>query len=162
MHTVHFSVRAARQNDATEILDIDIKSFENAWPADEWARIGYEAEYAVSVLAYFGTAVGFMVCRRTPEGVQLEKIAIKTQYRGKKGSWLLIGAMEEYARKERLEVIYTVIPEHHVYPGADNLSGWLNKVGFKAISPFLKDHFMEFGEYEAGVKFVRNYRSPLQ
>lgn len=159
MQAVLFSVRPARSFESNDLLDIDIKSFEDSWSPVEWKRVLGESSYGIAALTYYGNIVGFIALRGTDDGVELLKIAIKPHFRGNKASYLLLQAMYELARCTRAKTLFTIIPERHVYPGPANLTVWLGKVGFKATKPFLKCHFNANGESEDGVKFVTSYRS---
>ena len=153
-------VRGCRLSDANEMVDIDIKCFEDAWPVDEWNRIGHNAEYAISVATMFGTVVGFGVFRYDEESndVVIEKLAVKPSYRRKGASLHLLAGGVDYGKTKAAKALTIIVPESTIYPGPASIGGWLTAVGFKATKPFLKRRFEAYGHYEDGVKFFAPLR----
>jgi ribosomal protein S18 acetylase RimI-like enzyme len=162
-----YSVRGANDYDANAILDIDIKCFESAWTPEHWSQVGHSAEYAISVATHFGTVIGFAIMRQpdASKGVELLKLAVKPAHQKNNVSLLLLLAAVNYTQAKRANHLFMVIPEHMVYPDAKGqcVANWLKEVGFTAVKPFLKDHFVAYGETEHGVKFISpiSQRNPL-
>jgi ribosomal protein S18 acetylase RimI-like enzyme len=156
-------VRGARLSDANDLVDIDIKCFDDAWPVDEWNKIGHNAEYAISVATMFGTVIGFGVFKHDEDAndVVIEKLAIKPHYRRKGASQhLLLGGID-YAKTKTAKALTIIVPESTIYPVGNepsNMGGWLQAVGFKATKPFLRRRFESYGHYEDGVKFIAPLR----
>ena len=156
-------VRGCRLSDANELVDIDIKCFEDAWPVDEWNRIGHNAEYAISVATMYGTVIGFGVFRYDEDAndVVIEKLAVKPHYRRKGASLHLLDGGVDYAKTKAAKSLTIIVPESQIYPVGNepsNMGGWLTGCGFKATKPFLKRHFEAYGHYEDGVKFYAPLR----
>lgn len=152
-----YTVRGGRPEDANQLLDIDIKCFEQAWSADDWSRVGFDKAYAISVATYFGTPIGFAIIRETDEGTELLKLAVKRGHRGNGISRELVDAVVSFARQQTIaREMYIIVPESMVYEPSPNVVDWLVKFGFKATKPILKRHFTIYGEPEDGVKFSVN------
>jgi ribosomal protein S18 acetylase RimI-like enzyme len=147
-------------SDANELVDIDIKCFEDAWPVDEWNRIGHNAAYAISVATMFGTVAGFGVFRYDEDtnDVVIEKLAVKPAYRRKSASQHLLNGGIDYAKTKAAKALIIIVPESTIYPDTGINGKWLEAVGFKAIKPFLRRHFEAYGHYEDGVKFTAPLR----
>lgn len=163
MHKPLLAIRMGRQSDLNDLVDIDIKSFETAWTPERWEEIERGMEYGINVLAYYGTAVGFVVFNSEDGGMRIQKIAIKPQFRGHDGSVLMIASVMGEAQQKRLDHMFIVIPEYQIYPDTSNQSVgiWLNKLGFNATKPLLRNYFNAYGQSEDGVKFVGKIRSAL-
>lgn len=157
-----FNIRGATPQDANALLDIDIKCFDEPWTAEEWSRIGHSKDYAISVVTFFGTVIGFGVFRMDPDNIratEILKVAVLKPHRRKHASLYLIAAAVSFGESNFSKEIFTIIPEHLIYPGPECISEWLLLVGLKAQKPFLKCHFNStYGEAENGVKFS----GPLQ
>lgn len=156
-------VRGCRLSDANELIDIDIKSFEDAWPADEWNRVGHNAEYAISVATLFGAVIGFGVFRYDEDtnDVMVVKLAVKPTYRRKGASLHILAGGIDYAKTKAAKNLTIIVPESTIYPDGNvpsMIGGWLQAVGFKAMRPFLRRHFEAYGQVEDGVKFYAPLR----
>jgi hypothetical protein len=153
-------VRGVRLSDANELVDIDIKCFEDAWPSEEWNRIGHSSDYAISVATMFGSAVGFGVFHYDEESndVVIDKLAVKPAHRLKGASLLILMGGMDFAKSKAAKSLTIIVPESTIYPGPASIGGWLQAVGFKATKPFLKRHFKAYGHFEDGVKFFAPMR----
>ena len=153
-------VRGARLSDANELVDIDIKCFEDAWPTEEWNRIGHKAEYAISVATLFGSAIGFGVFHYDEDSndVVIDKLAVKPAHRRKGASLHILAGGVDYAKTKAAKALTIIVPESTIYPGPASIGGWLQAVGFKATKPFFRRHFEAYGHYEDGVKFYAQMR----
>lgn len=150
-------------SDANDLVDIDIKCFEDAWPVDEWNRIGHNADYAISVATMFGNVVGFGVFRYDGEtnDVIIEKLAVKPHYRRKSASLHILAGGVDYAKIKAAKSLTIIVPESSIYPvdnQPSNMAGWLTGVGFKATKPFIRRHFTAYGHSEDGVRFYAPLR----
>lgn len=160
-----FNVRPPRLDDANELLDIDIKCFENPWSAQKWSKVvSKHNDYFVSVATYFGSPIGLAVFRQHPDSldIEIEKIAVLRPHRRKGASLYLLAAAVTYAQTTLANNLFIIVPESTVYPvGPDKPSqttGWLSQTGFLATKPFLKNHFHAYGTVEDGVKFTAPIR----
>jgi ribosomal protein S18 acetylase RimI-like enzyme len=159
--TIH--VRGCRLSDANELVDIDIKCFDDAWPVEVWNKVGHDAEYAISVATMFGNLIGFGVFRYDEDthDVSIIKLAVKPYYRRKGASLHLLAGAIDYAKQKHAKALTIIVPESAIYPVGDQpsmIGGWVQAVGFKATKPFLRRHFESYGHYEDGVKFTASLR----
>jgi ribosomal protein S18 acetylase RimI-like enzyme len=156
-----FQVRGAEARDANELLDLDIKCFDDAWSAEEWSRVGHSTEHAISVATYYGNLVGAGVFRQDPDSfdVEIAKLAVLKTHRRKGISWNLIQAAVAYAQNRGAANLYIIVREDAIYPGPETLLPWLKATGFVGTKPFLKRHFTDCGNDQDGVKFVLPLRS---
>lgn len=147
-----FHVRDAVEGDLAHIVDIDIKTFENPWSSEEWCA----RHHQVLVATYFGTPVGVMALCRTSDGdLDVRKLAVKQSYRGRGIGRLLLAAAARCAQQARCVCLFMVLPERSICPGSPkDLSRWLTRLGFRAVTPILAGHFSVCGETEDGVKFI--------
>jgi ribosomal protein S18 acetylase RimI-like enzyme len=156
-----FHVRGANPNDTNYLLDIDIKSFENPWSPEEWQSLGIQRDMCISVATHFGTPVGFAVFKLDQRDVVIQKLAVKPVARRQGVSRRLLDAANQYARDNSAEWLRLTIPESAIYPDHPNsLIDWLKAAGFKAITPFVKNHFTTFGNHEDGVQFISKLGEP--
>lgn len=147
-------VRMAQYGDMNAVLDIDIKSFDEAWSSEAWNRVYQEGNWYVSVVTYFSSPVGFAAFRVEGSELLIEKIAVKHPFRRCGASLLLVASGNEIAHRRQCKAIAIVVRESSIYPGEDSLLDWLKALALKATTPFLKDHFNSYGDLEDGVKCV--------
>ncbi len=151
-------VRGARREDANDLLDIDIKCFENAWTPEEWSKLGFKDEHAISLVTYYGEPVGFIVMKTEGSNVRICKIAVKAYYRKKELSLHLLAVAVRYGQDRHADLLEIIVPEGMIYPGPGSIIGWLRSVGFKGTQPFIKNHFNVYGEHEDGVRFIADLK----
>lgn len=154
MANVLLQVRNARHSDAMELLDIDIKCFEDAWSPEEWDRTRLAGHSAIVVLTWFGSPIGFVVLDNDGKSAKLRKLAVKPNHRLHGASRRLFQGAIEYMTLHNLREIVATVPESTIYPGPNNLSCWLSKLGFRARMPFIKNYHTAYGQTEDGVEFV--------
>jgi GNAT superfamily N-acetyltransferase len=141
------------------LLDIDVKCADQPWTRDRWAQEVHN--HTGSVVTYYGTPVGFALFKRyTLKGdggdncaVELVKLCVKTQYRRQHLGLLLMSGCHKFATDMGCEIIFTIVPEHHLYP-PDASVQFLDACGLKPVKPFLRDYFDIDGQEQDGVKFV--------
>lgn len=138
-----------------DLIDLDIKSFDNAWTAEEWASISAFNGHAIAVSTFMGNVAGFAVFRDHGGDVELRKLAVKPACRTQGVSRLLVSAGQRFAQDKNAKTLFMVVPESLIYPGDRSLSGWLLKTNFTATTPFIQNHFSLYGDKEHGVKFVQ-------
>lgn len=157
------NTRLASPNDSTDCADIDAKSFEIAWTAEEWydlVRDSYKesAERTVIVCCYYGTPIGLAVILDNGTECLIQKLAVKEQWRRHGAASVLLKDVIERAQDKRFKAVALVMPESFIYPddkGDSTLAiNWAKAVGLRATGPFLKDYFTGYGTTEDGVKFV--------
>lgn len=153
---IHIAVREANLNDANSLVDIDIKCFEHAWSPEDWGRVLRTNDLSVHIATYFGTPLAFAVFDLQTNEVVIHKLGVKPKHRLRGLSMELMAVVQDFARRRSVDNISVTIPESLVYPGDHSVGGWLSKLGFRAMKPFLPGHFTSYGEPEAGVKFTLN------
>lgn len=154
MHQPFFHVRGQSPNDVNYLRDIDLKSFEAPWSDEQWTDLGLQGSTAISVATNYGTPVGFGVFRIEQRDVVALKIAVKPVARRQGVSRRLLDAGRQFAKENQAEWLRITVPESTIYPGPYSLQPWLEASGFKAITPFLKNHFTVMGQPEDGVSFI--------
>lgn len=160
------STRLSRPDDAGDLADIDVKSFELSWSPEEWYDLVRnmhnvtkdDIPRTVVVAAYYGTAIGFAVVKKMGKTGFIEKLAIKEQWRRKGAATVLLQDLYERAQDTRCESVALIMPESFVYPDENGELSvavkWAKAVGLKPTAPFLKKHFNAYGTTEDGVKFI--------
>ncbi len=163
MHQPLIATRLATVNDSNDLADIDTKSFEIYWSDQEWYELLRSTtkgvKKTIAVATYYGNVVGFAVGIASKGEAVIEKLAVKEQFRRKGAGRALYLDMMERAQDQRLKTISIVVPEPFVYPveGVLNVAiPWLQSVGLKPQTPFIKDYFKAYGTNEDGVKFTTN------
>lgn len=152
----YFNVRAAYPNDAMQLLDIDIKCFDNAWTPEEWDEKLRGVGHGTCIITNFGVPIAFAVfaLREDWDAIEIVKIAVKPGFRRQGLSARLLAEAFKVAEGRRFGLV-VVVPESTIDPSAESsLLPWLTAVGFKGTAPFLRKHFVIYGEVEDGVKFV--------
>jgi len=139
---------------ANELLDIDIKSFDDPWSAEHWSEIVDSPHHSIVVARLYGTPIAFVVFQATPATVTILKLCVKQQHRRNGASLRLLATVFAYARTANAPEVCIVVPESTIYPGPRNVSKYLQHVGFVATTPFIKGHFHVYGEPEDGVMFI--------
>lgn len=151
----HF--RQADVRDTTDLVDLDVKSFDYAWSPSEWASKINDRKHIVIVASYYGTVIGFAVLRIAPtKTFVLDKLAVRKEHRRRGiGARFLKHATGEAAKRGSTHLV-CIIPENQIYPTEVNITlPWLIKNKFKGTKPFIKAYFTSCGETEDGVKFTR-------
>lgn len=147
-----YQVRVAQPSDLNELVDIDIKCYEDAWPLDRWRNL---AGASAPVITWFGTPVGVGVFRHaSPTLVEIEKLAVKPGHRRMGFSRVMLRSCAGYARQMGATHALVYVPERQIYPGPGSLGDYLRVMGFKAHLPFVEGHFTYCGEPENGVRFL--------
>lgn len=161
MSGLQINVREARTEDSNDLMDIDIKCFDNPWTGDDWSGFNRNAGTLVYVAAVFGTPIGFIVFQTDQKLKQVEilKIAVKDSGRQQGASRQLLMIAEDFAIGRKAPTLTIVVPESSLYTGP--LGKWLTATGFQGTKPFIKNRFVAYGESEDGVKFIKSLiRSP--
>lgn len=162
MHQPLISTRLARLDDSNDLADIDTKSFEIYWSDQEWYELLRPAKKdapskTIVVATYYGNLIGFAVGIASKGEAIIEKLAIKEQFRRKGAGRQLFLDMMERAQDQRLKSISIIVPETFVYPVDGQLNvaiPWMQSVGLKPQTPFIKDYYHAYGTNEDGVKFT--------
>jgi len=164
------STRLGRPDDSGDLTDIDVKSFELSWTAEEWyelVRGSYknDSPRTIIVATYYGNTVGFAITKVHQTEAIIEKLAVKEQFRRHGAATNLLHDVMMRAEDKRLKAVSIVMPESFVYPIDGQLNPaihWAKAVGLKPTKPFLKNYFTAYGTNEDGVKFITplNYATP--
>lgn len=159
------STRLARPDDSNDCADIDAKAFEIAWGSEEWYDLvrnsykeGTDEKRTVIVCCYYGTPVGFAVMQANGNECLIQKLAVKEQWRRQRAASVLLHDVVMRAQDKRLTSVALIMPESYIYPDGEGQPTlaikWATKVGLKAVTPIIKDHFTGYGTTEDGVKFI--------
>jgi len=147
-------VMRAEWEDQDVLYDIDLKCFDDVWDKEHWLH--WFQDFKVVFLAYVaGLPVGFAACEHSNQGILIEKIGVKPRYRRLDVAHNLLLAVHLQALNYDNQIpIRLVVPESWLYPGPDDISGWIKRVGFTATTPLLPDYFCINGESIGGVNCV--------
>jgi len=156
------STRLGRSDDAGDLTDIDVKSFEISWTSEHWyelVRGSYknDSPRTITVATYYGNTVGFAVAKVHETEAIIEKLAVKEQFRRHGAATNLLHDVIMRAEDKRLKTVALIMPESFIYPVDGMLSPavcWATAAGLKPTRPFIKDYFTAYGEKEDGIKFV--------
>jgi len=151
-----YGVRPATSEDVHYILDIDIKCFDDPWPAEHWRLVGDQLNVAVAT--YYGTPIAMVVftLAQTETGlpfVTMTKLAVKEPYRNRGIGRTLLRNVEGFGRNADATGIWTTVPESKC-KGERNIADWLAKFGFKAVG-VNRGCFDAYGYSEDGYLFTR-------
>ncbi len=147
-------VMRAEWEDQDILYDIDLKCFDDVWAKEYWLH--WFQDFKIIFLAYVGgVPVGLVACEHSNQGILIEKIGVKPQYRRLGVSHNLLLAVHLQALNYDNQIpVHLTVPEPWLYPGPDNISDWVKRVGFTATTPLLPDYFCINGESIDGVKCV--------
>ena len=146
-------IRKYHPSDKPSVYDVYLKTYADGWSVQHWNSILSDRKRLVYVAIVHGKIVGFILLRRWSLAVEVEKVAVLREYRNNCAGVQLMYAGVQLAVDNDVKYIFTVLPEYRVYPGSDNVSGWLSLLGFKAKKPFIKDYCRVDGKSEDGVRF---------
>lgn len=148
------TVRGMAHADAHELLDCDLKCFDDPWSHEEWREAAADSLAWIAELD--GKIVGMIVVRRTLYGdVEIRKLCVKPAYRKQTIGRALLWQAILFAREVAAPRLFVVVRERAICPGQPgDLSGWLSRLGFRAGTPLLKAHFTFCGEPEDGIAFA--------
>lgn len=145
-------VYEAEWKDREPLHDIDLKCFDDVWEPELWPH-RFKDDLMVFMAEIRGKEVGFAACMILSDGIFIDKIGVKPDYRRQGISREILMKIQARAMMQKWpHVVSITIPESTlVLPGSDNIAGWIRKIGFKAKSPFEPDYFTIHGESVAGV-----------
>jgi len=150
------TIREATWLDFAKLHDADLKIFDDVWDLEDWKD--WVTEDRVVYIASWETCmVGFAVCVILRDGVFIEKIGVKRKFRRQGVSRdLLLAAHLRAQTREFPSIMSITIPEMFLgrprAPG--DVTGWVQRVGFKAKPPIHQDYFFINGESINGVPFL--------
>jgi len=148
-------VMRAEWEDQDTLYDLDLKCFDDVWPKELWLH--WFQDHKAVFLAYIGVPVGFAACEHSNQEILIEKFGVKPQYRKRNVSRSLLLAVHLQALNYDNQIpMYLVVPEPWLYPGPDNISGWVKRIGFNATTPLMPDYFCINGQKLDGVKCLFN------
>jgi len=145
-------VSHAEWKDHHLLHDIDLKCFSDVWPKTYWLY-WFDQTTVVFMAKLAKNTVGFAACAMMEDGIVIEKLGVKPDFRRLGVSRSLIGAVFHQAQTRVPPVsIHMAVPEPWLYPGPNCIADWVPKVGFKANTPFLPKYFHIDGEDIDGVR----------
>jgi GNAT superfamily N-acetyltransferase len=147
--------RIATLVDCPALYDMDLKIFDEVWPAESWNDWFADDRY-VFIAEVNGHCVGFAVCTVLSDGIFIEKIGVKHLYRGNGISRQLLKMARDYANLQDFpNIVVAVFPETFFSPGKPgDITGWIKRVKFKAETPFHPNYFCINGEHIDGIPCV--------
>jgi len=156
-----FVIGTAEWCDKGLLYDIDLKCFDDVWAPEYWLYWLNDDTKVVFLVkdGLDGPPVGMAVCVLNQDGLIIEKLCVKEQYRRQGVSQMLLEAVKSMLIQSKSDVrIYLAIPESWVYAGysgnPNGLTDWISKVGLKAGGVILPGYFCINGESLDGIRFV--------
>jgi len=140
--------------DQDVLYDIDLKCFDDVWAKEYWLH--WFQDFKMVFIAFIaGVPVGLAACEQSNQDILVEKLCVKPLYRrlGVARSLLLSVHLQALNYENKVPV-HIIVPELWLYPGPDNISGWVKRTEFKAMKPILPDYFYINGESIDGIKCV--------
>lgn len=139
---IHY--RVAANTDLTDLQNLDLKCYEQEPASQEWwTNIAENPQSGCIVACKNQVPIGMVVWERQAfklpgfkakvTTLHVHKICVRKEFRNEGiGKHLLAHAHEE-SRKKGCPYMTMCVPEYKCEPGQpDDISGWLNKLGFKA------------------------------
>jgi len=139
--TTSVETRHAVWEDQSILYDIDLKCFDDVWAKEYWLH--WFQDFNVVFLAHVdGVPVGLAACEQSNQDILIAKLCVKPLYRRfGVASSLLLAVHLQSLNYDNYVPMRMVVPEPWLYPGPDNISGWIKRIGFKATTPLLSDYF---------------------
>lgn len=153
------AIRLAQTRDIHFLADIDLKSYDYPWTIDKWRKIAANPTCVIPLASIKVEPVSVCVWQKKPaiKEAEILRFATKPAYRNYGIGSLLLHTIEAAAREIELQEITIVVPEIKCFPGhPDDVSQWLLKHGYRAVTPILKDYFYMYGNHCDGFKFVHS------
>ncbi|MHC4297943.1 MAG: GNAT family N-acetyltransferase [Planctomycetota bacterium] len=149
-------VYEAEWSDRGPLHDIDIKCFDDVWDESRWVHWVGQGDRVVFVAETKGREIGMAACMILTDGLYIEKIGVKPNYRGMGASREIMTMVKGRAFMQQWPHIVSItIPEPALLdPGPSNIAGWVRKIGFKAKPPLEPNCFTINGESVNGVPFL--------
>jgi GNAT superfamily N-acetyltransferase len=146
------SVREAGWLDRELLYHIDVRCFDDVWEKELWLH-WFKEDRVVYVAEADDQIVGFAACIILSDGVAIEKIGVRPDFRLRGVSKdLLLTAHLRSQLQEWSHVLSITIPETFLCPGQpDDISGWVKAVRFRAKVPLQPDYFNINGDSIDGV-----------
>ncbi len=162
----NFVIGVATWSDKGLLYDIDVKCFDNVWSLEYWLLWFGESNVVFLVKeGVNGPTVGMAVCVCNKDGIIIEKLCVKKQYRRQGVSKLLLQAVHDMtAQYKTVTPIYLVIPEQWMYGGYDDhrygLGDWVRSLNMVATQGILPTYFDINGELMDGIRFLSEVKKP--
>lgn len=156
-----FMIGVAERGDQGLLYDIDLKCFEDVWSHEYWPFWFGDSNviFLVKESGKNGSPVGMAVCVCNQDGIVIEKLCVKKQYRRQGVSRMLLRAAHGMAAQYEKEVpVYLAIPEVWLGRGYDDhefgLGDWTRALNMTATRGILTDYFFIQGHSEDGIRFI--------
>ena len=153
-------VRLAQLKDIHSLVDIDLKSYVYPWSIDKWREFAADPTCVILLASLKVEPVGMCVWQKklaTKKG-EILRLAVKPSHRCQGIGTLLLRNVETEAKENNLQEIVIIVPEINCFPShPDDVSEWLLKQGYRAVTPILKNHFRMYGSHCDGFKFINSF-----
>lgn len=171
METNKPTVRLTRPNDINHLRDLDIKCYPYPLEMQDWHKLvngaGKKSEARVIIVEWNGTPIGFAVWnyeqieRKDKQGqtetldvAYVVRLGVAPAYRRRNVGMLLRDTVLIDARKKSLDVVRMTVPDLHCNPGdPDDVSVWLNRMGFRATGEIKERFMVMYGDWREGYIF---------
>jgi len=148
-------VRRATSRDMNALVDMDLKSHEYPWPAENWGTVIPHPETVIFIAQLGVKNVGFCVAQALSGELKILRMGTVQKARGSGVAKAIMRELNALANSLRSDTLTVLVPEIHCLPGhPDDVSALLNKAGFQATE-IIKDNFLMYGEQVDGFKFVK-------
>jgi ribosomal protein S18 acetylase RimI-like enzyme len=136
--------RLAHNSDLIDLCNLDLKCYEQPPATQEWWMQIFESpQFGCIVACKNQVPIGMIVWGREAfklpnfkakvTTLHIHKICVYKEFRKKSIGKHLLAHVHEKAQREGIPYMTMCVPEYKCEPGTpDDISGWLNKLGFKA------------------------------
>ncbi len=151
------NIRQPQIGDVNYLFDIDLKCFDDPFPADKWKQVLTAEGISKLISTSYGNPSGYVFWTPGDTTATIMRIAVKPTYRNQGAGQQLLNAVCLNARQRSVPRVSIPVPESLCCPGDPrDASRWLLNRGFRTNGrhSILKDHATCFGKVEDAFLFV--------
>ena len=149
-----------RPTDINKLQALDLKSYHYPLALEEWQKhvvgSGKKDQSRIVIAEVQGLAVAYAMwmLEVDTDRVILQRLGVHHEYRRFGLGRLMMGACEKFRYDNFCVEIVTTVPDVHCCPGdGDDVSVFLNKMGFEASGEIAKKWYHMYGETRDGYIF---------
>lgn len=155
-------LRLTRPTDIGVLTNLDTKAYHYPLALEAWQEAVKgsgkkgEARIVVAELGKKAVAYGMWSIDTKKNEVVLDRLGVLPEYRLSGLGKLFILACMEFANKEMCDTIKITVPDLHCQPeDPDDVSVFLNRMGFKTTGKCIDDWKIMYGEMREGYEFTK-------
>ena len=156
----NLSIRASYAKDLIDIMDIDLKSFNNPFNTVTWRKYCQNGTVSILLATFNKLPIGFILWQEVDGYAGIVRLAVKPNYRKQGAGNFLLRAVEVAARAHGLREVVVIVPETNCSSDAvNNISSWLLRRGYFAKLPIVKDFCQVCGTLVDGFCFIKEIKN---